>query len=258
MVELRDISAQPPRYRLDKTFYDEVRAAKPGYRLVERFVIPGFSGRGFTLKAGQTFRVIQEEGPQVGDVVLYNAQDPRESFRSVPTWALEGWFLKRDTRLWSDLPWLRPMATCVEETLDFKRPNCEYHHQVVASQCSPEAVEMRWGQVGINVCRLNLLQAIEPFGLTDQDIFDNLDVFQNWVLDTRSGRFANAPNDWGAGEYIEFYAEMDLIVGISVCPTGDNTRNWAIYGEDVVLPLGIEVYDTGIEPKGFPAWSAAG
>ena len=251
MVEVRDLSVQQPAYQLDTAFYESVQAARPRYKLVDKYVIPPFSGRGSVVQKGQTFRVIQVEGPQIGDVTFWNLHNPKERFSSLRTWDVEGWFLKVFTRVWSDVPWLRPMVTCVDETLDARREDDQFHHHFVASHCSAEQVEMRSGTAGLNACRLNLLQAIEPFGLAEQNLRDNLDVFQKFAFDGREGKFYSARTDSKPGDYIEFYAEMDLIVAVSVCPSGDNSAN--IHGE--VLPLGIEIYDSGIPPKEFPRWT---
>ena len=64
-----------PQYALDPAFYDGVRNAKPDYALVERSVIPPNNGKGFEVKKGQLFRIIQETGPQVVDVALWNIHD---------------------------------------------------------------------------------------------------------------------------------------------------------------------------------------
>ena len=141
---------QHPRYRLDRAFYDQLLASKPRFKLVERFVMPPRSGKGFIVEKGQTFRVVEEEGPQIADVALYNSDNPGESFKSLRTFAVEGWFLKRFTRLWSEVPWFRPMATCIDETLDFTGRDDDFHHHLVASHCSPEVVEMRSGHTGLN------------------------------------------------------------------------------------------------------------
>ena len=111
------------------------------------------------------------------------------------------------------------------------------------------------GRAGLNACRLNLLQAIEPFGLTEEDIHDNIDIHQKWRLEPKEGRYYLAPTDKKVGSYIEFYAEMDLLVAISACPDGDGTRHFSLPEDPPTLPLGIEIYDTGIEPTEFPNWS---
>lgn len=241
------------RIELDKAFYDRVRRAKQGYRLVGRHVIPPASGQGFRVPRGHTIRVIEIEGPQIADVAFWNLGNPAENFSALRTWEIEGWFVRIYTRLWSDVPWLRPLATCVDETLDSRRPKDEFHHHSVASQCSAEQVEMRTGRAGQNACRLNLLQAIEPYGLKEHHIFDNLDIFMKLRLDPVTGRYLGARTDATPGDHIEFYAEQDLLVGISVSPDGDNSTN--SNAAHLRRPLGVEIHDTGIAPREFPSWS---
>jgi uncharacterized protein YcgI (DUF1989 family) len=113
MAKLRDFTLLDPRAQLDKGFYDGLRAARPHYRLTERFVIPPYEGRGFIATKGQVFRVIEEEGVQIGDISFWNARTPKEMYSLSRTWAIEGWAVRRYTRIWSDVPWLPPLATCI-------------------------------------------------------------------------------------------------------------------------------------------------
>ena len=255
MVTFRDISTSQPRLRLDRTFYDKVRAGRSHYKLVDKFIIPPNNGRGFIVSRGQTFRIIQAEGPQVGDVTFWNAHNPKEFFSTPRTWMMKGWFLNMYSRLWSDVPWLRPMATCTEDTVVTKPPGSDYHHHLAATHCAPEVYELRSGRIGLNACHLNFLQAIEPFGLTENDIHDNIDVFQKMRLDPKDGKRYGARSDSKVGDYIEFYAEIDLLVAVSVCPCGDGAISGSMPEKVALRPLEIEVYNTGIQPKEFPRWT---
>ena len=87
-----------PQYALDPAFYDGVRNAKPDYALVERSVIPPNNGKGFEVKKGQLFRIIQETGPQVVDVALWNIHDPKEFFRPEHSFLIDGWFIRENTQ----------------------------------------------------------------------------------------------------------------------------------------------------------------
>ncbi len=255
MLPMRDTSNLHFRYQLDRDFYARVRAAKPQYKLVEKFTIPPYSGQGFIVKSGQAFRVIEEEGPQIGDVALWNAHDPREVISATHTWELEGWVVRVYSRLWSVPPWLRPMATCIEDTVVTMPPGSDYQHHYQRTHCNSEWREMRTGRAGLNSCHLNFLQAIEPFGLKEEDICDNFMVHQKVYLDPKTGKKYNMHSDGKRGDFIEIYAEMDLLVAVSVCPYGDAFSDVALgkLYEDKVRPLGIELYETGIEPKGFPS-----
>ena len=65
----------------------------------------------FHVKAGQFFRITSIEGPQVGDLNLWSANDLNERFFSGKTRALHGTHVTTGERLWSSIPFLRPMAT---------------------------------------------------------------------------------------------------------------------------------------------------
>jgi len=250
----QDLTEKQPAYRLDKSFYDKVRAASSQRAPVDRFVIPPYSGRGFMVKKGQTFRVIEETGPQIGDVAFWNAHNPRECFSAMRSWLVEGWVIRPYTRLWSELPWFRPMMTCVEDTVGPETEG-EYHHHFSGVHGSAESNERNFGIAGTNACRLNLLQAIEPFGLTEEHLYTNINVHEKDRLDPKTGQRSITRGDGKPGDYVEFYAEMDLVVGVSVCPFGDGSATPMMYGEGVVRPLAVETYDTGIEPRAFPAWT---
>ena len=249
MKDVEDPSIQHSRYRLDKAFYDGVRTAER--RLLEKLVVAPFSGRGFVVRRGQTFRVIEEEGPQVGDVAFWNADDPKETLSCLRTWEMEGWLVKPYSRLWSDVPWLRPMATCIDDKADLPGDDDKGQRHFLASHCSAEQMEMRTGRAGMNGCRLNLLQPIEPFGLSEENLRENIDIFTQFVLEPDSGMLYAARTEATTGDYIEFYAEIDLLVAVSVCPMGD----FSSIQPDVVLPLGVEIHEKNLEPLEFPKWT---
>lgn len=115
MAELRDLTAVNPHAVFDKDFYAGVRSAPR--RLKQRLVVSPHAGCGFMVEKGQVFRLQQHAGPQVGEVAFWNAHDPKERFSAMRNRLFEGLFVTRDTRLWSDLPRLRPMMTCLEDTL---------------------------------------------------------------------------------------------------------------------------------------------
>src|SRR6516225_5142390 len=62
---------------------------------------------------------VEHEGPQVGDLNLWNTHDLTERFYSGKTRALHATHLSTGDRLWSTLPRLRPMATITHDTLDW-------------------------------------------------------------------------------------------------------------------------------------------
>jgi uncharacterized protein YcgI (DUF1989 family) len=84
-----------------------------------------------------------------------------------------------------------------------------------------------------------------PYGLTEFDVHDVLNVFQCTGLNSDDMYFMKAcPAK--KGDYLEFFAEIDLLCAISTCPGGDlSVHLWGPEAEDplkVCRPLGIEIY----------------
>jgi len=120
----------------DRTFYDTVRS---DLTLVEALTVPPRDARAFEVPAGHLFRIVTPEGPQVGDLNLWNATDLHERFYSGKTRALHATHVSTGDRLWSTLPWLRPMATLTHDTLDWYGIDAVGAgvHDVIGTRCDP-------------------------------------------------------------------------------------------------------------------------
>ncbi|XMA11374.1 hypothetical protein WAI453_004165 [Rhynchosporium graminicola] len=100
-------------------------------------------------------------------------------------------------------------------------------------------------------CHSNLVKAILPFGLTETDVHDVLNVFQVTRLN-EDGKYCMETCPAKPGEYFTFFAETDVLCAMSTCPGGDlSVYGW---GEDsakrmldTCRPLGVAVY--AIEEK---------
>jgi uncharacterized protein YcgI (DUF1989 family) len=250
-----DLAAtRQPAFRLDPAFYNRVRAER-SLRPSTAFVIAPRSGSAFEVAAGQIFRVVQESGPQTGTITFWNTRDKRENFSGARTMAAEACFISPNTRLWADVPWFRPMATCLADTIVTLSPEGDCHHHTVGSHCSAETIERHFGAPGFGDCHQSLLAAVEPFGLTEADIHDSITVNQKTHLDPFHGRISITASDAMAGDYIEFYAEMDLLVAVAVCPFGNGAANPTRNDADAVHPLKVEIYDSSIAPRTYAAWT---
>jgi uncharacterized protein YcgI (DUF1989 family) len=251
----RDISGpMDERIQTDHAFYDRLITNRPHYALIEEAVLQPYSGKGFLVSPGRSLRVVLLEHPQIADVGLWSSEDSRESLSATRTHLLEGWFLKPHSRLWSDVPYLRPMATCIGDTVGANRGKSEYHDHWVGTHCAPEWMELRGAGPGKNGCRANLLEAIEPFGIVEDRIRDNINVHQKSRIDSENGHVFGAPSEGAPGDFVEIYAEIDLVIGVSVCPNADNTKVWSDPQDNAVHPIKVEIYDTGIPPNEFPRW----
>src|ERR687883_570787 len=98
----------------DAAFYENARRE---LTKISEIIVPPREARTFEVPAGHFFRIVSIEGPQVGDLNLWNAHDLAERFFSGKTRALHATHLTTGDRLWSSLPHLRPLATITHDTL---------------------------------------------------------------------------------------------------------------------------------------------
>jgi uncharacterized protein YcgI (DUF1989 family) len=243
-----------PRYQVDVPFYESVRVVTRAASPVEVMTLAPGHGRAFLVNKGQTFRVIALAGPQVGSVTFWNAADHKESFIAARTMSLDGFFVKTHGRLWSDFPPMRPIVTCINDTVVTESSDGHDRHHLIGTHCSAELVEMRNGIARSDSCRVYLLDAIESFGLNERDLHDSVYVHQKARIDEQTGKIVSLRSDAKAGDNIEFYAEIDLLVAVAVCPFGDGADRSG-RGASLLRPLGIAIFDTGIEPRPFPRWT---
>src|SRR5204863_271983 len=106
---------------VDRDLYGRLARETARRTLVERFVVPKRSGRAWPVRAGQLFRIVAVEGPQVADLNVWSLANPRERFWASRTRQLHRSHLTTFDRLWSCLPYLRPMLTITGDTLRYGR-----------------------------------------------------------------------------------------------------------------------------------------
>lgn len=226
--------------------YRPVADERVSRTLVEAFEIPIRSGQAWHVKAGQLCRIIAPEGPQVGDFNCWNAANPRERFWASRTRQLQSAHLSVFDRMWSCLPYLRPMLTVTRDTMaygvDADGGRC---HDLLGSRCDPYLRKLMSGEDVDHHCHSNLVRAVLPHGLGEQDIHDVLNVFQ--VTGLVDDRYFISPCTARKGDFLEFFAEIDLLCALSTCPGGDlSVKRWGPGARDNLAgcrPLAVEVYD---------------
>lgn len=231
---------------VNRDFYRAI-ANDSSRELTESIHLPIRSGIGWKIPAGSVCRITTIEGPQVADLNLWNADNPRERFWASRTKQLHAAHLTTFNRMWSTLPYLRPMATIVADTLENYGVDAEGGrvHDLLGTRCDPYVNRMLTGEDFDYHCHSNLVRAVLPFGLTEFDVHDVLNVFQCTGLNDKDQYFMKTcPAK--KGDYFEFFAEIDLIAALSTCPGGDlSVPLWGPEAKDpvdVCRPLGIEVF----------------
>lgn len=155
----------------------------------------------------------------VGDLNIWNAHNPRERFWASRTKQLYASHLTTYNRLWSCLPYLRPLCTIIKDTLDWY--GVDEHggrvHDLLGTRCDPYInTVLAGGDASYDFhCHSNLTRAVVPFGLNESDVHDVINLFQVTGLD-KQGRYFMNPCPAQAGDYIEFLAEQDLLMALSM------------------------------------------
>lgn len=189
-------------------------AMKPR-RVVEEFIIPKCSSKAFVVKKGQVLRVIAHEGKQVADIRFLSEHDPREQFSSWLSVTLnmrEGvGGMKRLKKLYSKLPWQNVMLTVIDDKVG---------HHLFSGQCIPKFYEMN-GQPGHASCAVLFDECLKPYHLSMRDL-DSASVFNVFMpvryLDDENGTYEFQRPSCEKGDYIDFLAEMDVLVAATSCP----------------------------------------
>ncbi|MFC7406819.1 urea carboxylase-associated family protein [Georgenia alba] len=244
--DLTAAAYQGPALEVDRTFYASV-GQEAGRTLVESFEIPIRSGRAWEIPAGHVCRIVAVDGPQVGDLNIWHRHNPRERFWAARTRQLQAAHVTRFDRLWSTLPYLRPLATITADTLEDYGVDGEGGrvHDTLGTRCDPYVNRMLTGEDFDYHCHSNLTRAVRPYGLTEYDVHDVLNVFQCTGLNDRDQYFMKACPA-RPGDFFEFFAELDLLAALSTCPGGDlSVPLWGPDARDpleVCRPLGVEVY----------------
>ncbi|GAB4260974.1 MAG: urea carboxylase-associated family protein [Pararhodobacter sp.] len=204
------------------------RAARDGATPVSRTLVPPREARAFRARAGQFFRISCPEGPQVGDLNLFNAENPDERFYSGKTRALHGTHLRVGARMWSGFPSLRPMATMIADTLDWygTDPHGGRVHDVIGTRCDPYT---HWvlsgGGMYHHCCHSNLTRALIDEGFVPDRaealVHDVLNVFMCTGFTADTGQYFMKASPARQGDHVEFFAEIDVMGVLSACPGGD-------------------------------------
>jgi len=222
--------------------------ARDGMTKASELIIPPRDARSFRVPAGHFFRIVSIEGPQVGDLNLWNARDLSERFFSGKTRALHATHVTTGNHLWSTLPTLRPLATITQNTLDWYGWDEDGAgvHDVIGTRCDPYTNLLLKGVEYHHCCHSNLTRALAdafnmPLFEAERHVHDVLNVFMctGYTRDTHQYFMKASPVR--PGDFIEFFAEIDLLGALSACPGGDCGSS---HSDDAArcYPLKVEIF----------------
>lgn len=167
--------------------------------------------------AGQTLRIVDLEGNQAVDFLLYSAADDAERYSAQDTVAAQGnLFLRTGTVLLSNEG--RPMMTIAASAVDY--------HDTIGGACSCESNTLRYGHhtKAEHACVENFLEANLIEGRSKRDIVSNINFFMNVPVEP-DGSLGIVDGISAPGLTVDLRAEMDVVVVVSNCPQVNNPCN---------------------------------
>ncbi len=169
------------------------------------------------VRSGQTLRIVDLEGNQAVDFLIYALDDDAERYSLQDTIAAQGnIFLRTGSVLRSNEG--RPMATLTGTSVEY--------HDTIGGACSCESNTLRYGHhtKSQHACVENFLQANAKWGRGKRDMVPNINWFMNVPVEA-DGSLGIVDGISAPGLYVDMRAEMDLVAVVSNCPQINNPCN---------------------------------
>lgn len=203
--------------------------------MTQRIEIPAREGRGARVKAGQSFRVIDTEGGQVGDLFAYNADDVGEYHSAQHTRV-------GTVRLFPH-PGEQFYTNRRRPILYFEEDTSPGIHDMLCAACDPERYQGLGVQGWHASCQENLQKAMRKFGHEIASAPQPINLFMDIPVQMTSpnqedGTIDFQPARTKPGDYVQMRAEMDCYIVVSACP-----QDIIVINEQKPGPMAIEVLD---------------
>jgi uncharacterized protein len=172
-----------------------------------RVVIPSRSALAVLVRAGETLRVVDAEGQQVADVVLFSAVDSSEGLSGIVTTQFnKAVYPTVGTILYSTRR--QRMCTIVADTVG--------RHDLLMGACSAASYELRYGVKDHPNCQTLLGDVLAPHGVRTH-VPSTFNAFMNVPVASDGSLTVETPLS-KAGDYVDLLLEMDCLVGVAACP----------------------------------------
>jgi urea carboxylase-associated protein 1 len=169
------------------------------------------------LRRGETLRIIDLEGNQAVDFLLYAAADDAERYSAQDTIRAQGnLFLRTGSTLLSNEG--RVMATVLDSSVEY--------HDTIGGACSCESNTLRYGHHTRwqHACVENFLEANARSNRGKRDMVSNINWFMNVPVEA-DGTLGIVDGISAPGLHVDLRAAIDLQVVISNCPQVNNPCN---------------------------------
>jgi urea carboxylase-associated protein 1 len=169
------------------------------------------------VRRGQTLRIVDLEGNQAVDFLIYSLANDAERYSAQDTIAAQrNIFLRTGTVLRSNEG--APMMTITGTSVAY--------HDTIGGACSCESNTLRYGHhtKAQHACVDNFLIANAAYGRTKRDMVSNINWFMNVPVEP-DGALGIVDGISAPGLHVDLRADMDVVVVVSNCPQINNPCN---------------------------------
>jgi uncharacterized protein YcgI (DUF1989 family) len=170
--------------------------------------VPAAHGAALGVAAGEYLSIVDVEGSQVADLVALRRDDHRRVLSPHQTRSsLRRWSLRVGDRLVDNRR--EPVFEIVRDDVG--------HHDLFFCACSPALYLQRFGLTDHRSCRMNLAEALAPYGIEEWQIPDPVNVFMS-TPPRPDGEFAFNPAPSRPGDRLVLRSLVDVVAAVSSCP----------------------------------------
>ena len=181
-------------------------ALKDRMMIAQREVRPG-EGEALELKAGELLQIIDVEGKQVADFVVFSQIDRDEwGSTSVSRAANDNIMMSLGRQFWSNRR--RPLLELVEDTVG--------RHDMLYACCDPVRYEAL-GSPGHANCRTALAESLAGYEVAYDRVPDPVNWFMNVGIKQRGELEIREPLS-EKDDYVVLKALAEVVIAISACP----------------------------------------
>lgn len=166
---------------------------------------------------GRRLEIVDLEGNQAVDFLIYAAADDAERYSAQDTVARQGnIFLRKGTVLYSNEG--NPMMRIIDTNVDY--------HDTIGGACSCESNTLRYGHhtKEQHACVENFLEANARAGRGKRDMVSNINWFMNVPVE-EDGTLGIVDGISAPGLSVTLEALMDVVAVVSNCPQINNPCN---------------------------------
>jgi uncharacterized protein len=205
-----------PKYSSQTNMNDPALASLPEHIVLDE-IVPARAPWNHVVHVGETLRIIDLEGNQAVDFLLYARHDDAERYSAQDTIsAQKNIFLRTGSFLMSNEG--NPMARITRTTVAY--------HDTIGGACSCESNTLRYGHhtKAQHACVDNFLNANVAHGRGKRDMISNINWFMNVPVEA-DGTLGIVDGISAPGLYVDLEAHMDVVAVISNCPQINNPCN---------------------------------